>query len=101
MVQEDVEYALNSLERKIKLLQAAYRKQEDELHDLRKDNASLKRQIESKNDELDAYKNKLKISSIVDGILSEGTDTTELKSKLDQYISELDECIDALSDFEH
>ncbi|WP_137089512.1 hypothetical protein [Mangrovivirga cuniculi] len=100
MVQEDVEYALNSLERKIKLLQAAYNKQEDELHDLRKDNASLKRQIESKNDELDAYKNKLKISSIVDGILSEGTDTTELKSKLDQYISELDKCIETLSDFE-
>ncbi|NMM49573.1 hypothetical protein [Marinigracilibium pacificum] len=100
MVQEDVEYALNSLERKIKLLQTAYRKQEDELHSLRNENSSLKRQIESKNDELDAYKNKLKISSIVDGILSEGTDTTELKSKLDQYISELDKCIEALSDFE-
>lgn len=84
---------INTLERKIKLLLSEHTKLKQDLSLYRTENEELKEKLSEKENALSNFQNKLKISKIVDNMVGEGEETTELKVILDNYIKEIDKCI--------
>ena len=57
----------------------------------------LKSVIKAKDDQIDNFQNKIKISTIVDRISVEEGEAKEVKDKINDYIKEIDRCINQLS----
>ena len=96
MSQDRLKSQLSSLERKLKLLVTAYSGATDEIQQLRSENADLKSTIKSKEEKLDDFQNQIKIGKIVNSI-EVGGDSSELKGRIDEYIREIDKCIEHLT----
>ncbi len=88
---------LGSLERKIGLLLTEHQKLKTQIAQLNAENESLKAEMKAKEEQIDGFQNKIKISKIVNSIDTEGRDTSELKRKIDVYIKEIDKCIAHIS----
>jgi chromosome segregation ATPase len=88
---------LQSLERKIRMLMAQHAKEQKGNDDLRNKNEELKKLLESKEQQIQDFQNKIKISTIVDSISVGESEATEVKIKIDDYIKEIDNCINQLS----
>lgn len=88
---------LQSLERKIRLLMTQYTQEKKQNEDLKNQNKELKSLLNSKEQQILDFQNKIKISTIVDSISVGDTEATEVKSKIDDYIKEIDKCINQLS----
>lgn len=88
---------LQSLERKIRMLMAQYSQEQKSNHDLRNKNEELKNLLNSKEQQIQDFQNKIKISTIVDSISVGDSEATEVKIKIDDYIKEIDNCINQLS----
>ncbi|BDD05935.1 hypothetical protein [Aureibacter tunicatorum] len=88
---------LNSLERKLKVLLNEHSTLRQEVEMLSKENEELKSVIKRKDEDVQSYQNKLNISTIVNSIEVENTDTSELRALLNSYIEEIDKCIAYLS----
>ncbi len=65
--------------------------------DLKTQNAELKGLLRSKEEQISDFQNKIKISTIVDSISVGESEATEVKDKIDDYIKEIDKCINQLS----
>ncbi|MFT4738049.1 MAG: hypothetical protein ACI8QD_000292 [Cyclobacteriaceae bacterium] len=89
---------ISTLERKVKLLLSEHGKMRQDVSNYRAENQELKSIIAHKESEFDSFQNKFKISKLVDSMVAGGEDPNELKSVLDQYISEIDKCITHLSE---
>ena len=96
MSQDRLKVQLSSLERKLKLLITAYGGATDEIQQLRSENADLKNTIKTKEEKLLDFQNQIKIGKIVDSI-EVGGDSSELKGRIDEYIREIDKCIEHLT----
>lgn len=88
---------LQSLERKIRLLMTQYTQEKKQNEDLKNQNMELKSLLNSKEQQILDFQNKIKISTIADSISVGETESTEVKSKIDDYIKEIDKCINQLS----
>jgi hypothetical protein len=88
---------LQSLERKIRMLMTQHAKELKGNDDLRNKNEELKKLLESKEQQIQDFQNKIKISTIVDSISVGESEATEVKIKIDDYIKEIDNCINQLS----
>jgi chromosome segregation ATPase len=67
--------------------------------DLRKELAELETVIKSKDEEIEALQNKIKILKLAQNISGEETgEKTEIKRKINEYIREIDRCIAMLND---
>jgi hypothetical protein len=88
---------LQSLERKIRMLMTQHAKELKGNDDLRNKNEELKKLLESKEQQIQDFQNKIKISTIVDSISVGESEATEVKIKIDDYIKEIDNCITQLS----
>ena len=84
---------LVSLERKIKLLLNEHSLLKDEITLLKQENETLKVELNSKDEKLDDFQNKIKISKIVGSMVTDGDDTSDLKEIINEYIKEIDKCI--------
>ena len=84
---------LISLERKIKLLLNEHALLKEEIEQLKSENRELKLDMSSKNEKLDDFQNKIKISKIVGSMVADGEDTSDLKEIINDYIKEIDKCI--------
>lgn len=84
---------LISLERKIKLLLNEHALLKEEIAQLKNENRELKLDMSSKNEKLDDFQNKIKISKIVGSMVADGEDTSDLKNIINDYIKEIDKCI--------
>lgn len=84
---------LISLERKIKLLLNEHALLKEEIEQLKNENRELKLDMSSKNEKLDDFQNKIKISKIVGSMVADGEDTSDLKNIINDYIKEIDKCI--------
>ena len=84
---------LVSLERKIKLLLNEHQLLKEEIEQLKQENRELRLDMHSKNEKLDDFQNKIKISKIVGSMVADGEDTSDLKEIIDDYIKEIDKCI--------
>ncbi len=86
-----------ALERKIKLLLMEQRALKEEVKTLKENKVDFEELLQRKDKQLLDFQNQYKISKIVGTIDQEGTDTFELKDKIDEYINEIDKCIAHLS----
>ena len=89
---------LVSLERKIKLLLNEHQLLKEEIESLKQENRELRHDMDSKNEKLDDFQNKIKISKIVGSMVANGEDTSDLKEIINDYIKEIDKCIAHLGD---
>jgi regulator of replication initiation timing len=99
-MEEHLHSELNSLERKLKILLRDYFSLKEENLYLRGENENLKSIIKSRDEQLNNFQNKIKISKIVDVIADEGKvlHNSELKTVINEYIKEIDKCIAHLSE---
>jgi hypothetical protein len=88
---------LQALERKIRLLLANHTSLKKDIEVLKAENQQLKSLINIKEDQLDRFQNKIKISTIVDRISVGEGEVKEVKDKINDYIKEIDRCINQLS----
>ncbi|MEM1406528.1 MAG: hypothetical protein AAGG59_07125 [Bacteroidota bacterium] len=88
---------LGTLERKLNLLLNEFSSVRKERAQLSAENEELRALIKSRDEQISGFQNKIKISKIVEGIDTEGEDSSELKKKIDVYIKEIDRCIAHLS----
>ena len=88
---------LQTLERKIRLLITQYTQEKKNSEDLKYQNQELKELLTAKEQQISDFQNKIKISTIVDSISVGETEATEVKNKIDDYIKEIDKCINQLS----
>ena len=88
---------LQTLERKIRLLMNQYSQEKKSNEDLQIENSELKNLITSKEQQIHDFQNKIKISTSVDSISVGDSEAAEVKNKIDDYIKEIDKCINQLS----
>lgn len=88
---------LQTLERKIRLLITQYSQEKKNAEDLKIQNQELKDLLTAKDQQISDFQNKIKISTIVDSISVGESEATEVKNKIDDYIKEIDKCINQLS----
>ncbi len=97
MPQKNLSSELSMLERRLMLLLDHYRQLKAELELVKKENQELKSSIKIKDNHLNDFQNKIKISKIVDSMHGEGENVPELRNMIDEYIKEIDKCILHLS----
>lgn len=99
-MKENLHSELNSLERKLKILLRDYLALKEENKILKTENESLKSVIKLKDEQLNNFQNKIKISKIVDVMAEDGEsrNSSELKTIINEYIKEIDKCIAHLSE---
>ena len=97
MLDKDLRTELISLERKILMLVNETKKAKEEIAYLRHQNLELKDELKKKRDQIGSFQNTAKISKIVDSMVENEDDTTELKQVINDYIKEIDKCIAHLS----
>ncbi|MDN3205527.1 hypothetical protein [Algoriphagus sediminis] len=86
---------LEKLATKIKGRMAELKSENEELKKL---NSDLEGQLQAKEQEIEHFKNKIKISNIVDNRRMNSDDSTEMKDLIDNYIKEIDHLITHLSE---
>jgi len=89
---------LSSLERKLVLLLSNHQKQKQEIEVLTHEVKGLRRQLSEKDVQLSNFQNQDKISKIVNGMVANESNPTELGEVLDEYIKEVEKCIAHLSE---
>jgi regulator of replication initiation timing len=97
MSQEVVINEITALERKLSVLVKEYHSLKENLLLLQDENQQLKQVIDQKQQQVDQFQNKAKISKLVNTIGANENEAADLKRKLDEYIKELDKCIAHLS----
>ena len=97
MQQELVIAELSTLERKLSLLIKEHHSLKDTIRIIQNENTELKTTLAKKQELINGFNNKAKISKLVNTIGADKSDTAELKGKLDEYIMEIDKCISHLS----
>lgn len=88
---------LQSLERKIRLLLNEFNSLKKEHESLHQENQDLRSLLSSKDKQLHDFQNKINISTIVDSIETGESEVSEVKEKLNEYIKEIDKCIQYLN----
>jgi hypothetical protein len=88
---------LQALERKIRLLLSQHLGVKKQLENLQHENLELRALIGQKERQMEDFKNKIKISTIVDSISVEDEEASEVRNKIDEYIKEIDRCIHQLA----
>lgn len=74
-----------------------YEQVRGEVQQLKEEKEALEKTIDRQNDEIKSFQNQEKISKIATSVKVEGENTTELKSQINEYIKEIDQCIALLS----
>lgn len=82
-----------NLERKVKILLSEHVNLKEEIDSVRKENKNLRFELKQNESRLSNFQNQSKISRIVESMVVEGNNTTELKEAIDDYIKEIDKCI--------
>ncbi len=88
---------LQALERKIRLLLSQYKALLSTNEALKNENLELKYIIQAKDNQINDFHNRIKISTIVDRITVGEKEVKEVKNKIDEHIKEIDKCINELS----
>lgn len=100
MTQDKLSTELQSLERKILLLVKEHKSLKEESQFLKNENRQLKSVLHEKEEQINSFKNQIKITKIVNSIAvdKDQESAAELKLKINDYIKEIDKCIAHLSE---
>ncbi|MDZ4714452.1 MAG: hypothetical protein SH819_03195 [Cytophagales bacterium] len=97
MEQEFLKTSLNGLERKMVVLLNDHKGLKQEVTTLKSENSELKQFLRQRDDQLEGFRNQIKITKIVDNIHPEDGSVSDLRKTVDDYIREIDKCIAHLS----
>ncbi len=97
MEQDVLKSSLNGLERKMVVLINDHKSLKQEVNGLKTENSDLKLSLRQREDQLNGFRNQIKITKIVDNIHPEDGSVSELRKTVDDYIREIDKCIAHLS----
>lgn len=97
MEQEFLKTSLNGLERKMVVLLNDHKSLKQEVTSLKSENSELKQYLRQRDDQLEGFRNQIKITKIVDNIHPEDGSVSDLRKTVDDYIREIDKCIAHLS----
>lgn len=97
MNQEHLKSSLQALERKINILLANHKSLKAQVIDLERKNGDLKKDLIVRDQQINDFQNRIKIDKIVDTVGTDREYTAGLKTKLGEYIKEIDRCIVQLS----
>jgi chromosome segregation ATPase len=97
MATERLKAELQSLERKLILLINEHKNLKEQNQHLKAQNNALHDELNSRNEQVQNFQNQIKISKIAGSVGADRRDASELKSKIDEYIIEIDRCITHLS----
>ncbi|HMQ00756.1 MAG TPA: hypothetical protein PKC24_13330 [Cyclobacteriaceae bacterium] len=97
MDQELLKTNLSGLERKLMMLINEHKNLKESLKNTQLENQALRQELSQREEQINGFKNQFKIAKLVDNIDPEGGHNPELKSKIDEYIKEIDKCIAHLS----
>ena len=97
MENNELQPYLNSLESKISLLLERYVEMKQELLELQEENQQLRGKIQSQEQTLKDFQYQEEISKIVNSVMIESGDPKVLRERIDQYIKEIDVCINFFS----
>lgn len=97
MEQDLLKTNLNGLERKLVVLINEHKNLKAEVNALKTANTELKQSLRQRDEQLDGFRNQIKITKIVDNIQPEDGSASELRKTVDDYIREIDKCIAHLS----
>ena len=84
---------IHKLQNQVKQLVGRYSELKSELKNVKAENKNLKTQVKKQNESLDNFQYQAKISKIVENLTDGNEGTEALKSKIDDYIKEIDNCI--------
>lgn len=96
-MEEVLKNQFTALERKITVLVNEHKRLREEIHRLKTENQELRQLLQSREEQLEHFRNQAKIAKLVDNFRSEDGSASELKKKVDDYIREIDKCIAYLS----
>ena len=88
---------ISGIEIKLNNLLSSYKKVKSINSNLKEENATLLSNIEQKNIEINALKDKIKIISISKSVDVSKGDIRQTKLKINEYIREIDKCIAQLN----
>jgi len=88
---------LQALERKVRLLLNDNHSLKNERERLQREILDIKSVLTSKEKQLHDFQNKINISTIADSITTGESEISEVKEKLNEYIKEIDRCIQYLN----
>ncbi len=88
---------IQNLEKKVRLLINQHLQEKKKNDDLKNQIGELKSLLAARDQQIMDFQNKIKISTIVDRISVGESEATEVKNKIDDYIKEIDKCINQLS----
>ena len=88
---------ISGIEIKLNNLLSSYKKVKSINSDLKEDNANLLLEIEQKNIEINALRDKIKIISISKSVDASKGEIKQTKLKINEYIREIDKCIAQLN----
>ena len=88
---------ISSIEIKLNNLLSSYNKVKSINSNLKKENSNLLLDIEQKNIEINALKDKIKFISISKSVDASKGDIRQTKLKINEYIREIDKCIAQLN----
>ena len=97
MEQEFLKTSLNGLERKMVVLLNDHKSLKHEVTTLKSENSELKQFLRQRDDQLEGFRNQIKITKIVDNIHPEDGSVSDLRKTVDDYIREIDKSIAYLS----
>ena len=88
---------ISNIEIKLNNLLSSYNKLKEVNESLNAENTNFISEIETKNKEIDALKDKIKIMSISKSVDASKGDIRQTKLKINEYIREIDKCIAQLN----
>lgn len=88
---------LQMLERKVRLLLSQYLQLKKAHENLKRENTDLQATLVEKDRLIGEFQNRIKISTIVDHLIVGEKETREVKKQIDEFIREIDRCIDQLT----
>ena len=89
----DLQERLNITEEKVKKLLKTISDQRNQIAHLEKENAQIKVRLEEKKQQADSFQKTTEIAKIANYLADDGSNPSELKEKLDEYIKGIDQCI--------
>ncbi len=93
MTESALKTSLSKTEKRIARLLTKYSQMQATLKSLKEENEQLKNIINQQNQTINDFQYKTKISKIVESLAGGTDDVMELRTKIDEYIKELDNCI--------
>ena len=96
MEKESLLIELLSLERRIKILLLEFKSAKNEAEGLKNENQRLKILLEEKEHHVESFQSQINMSTIGKYLVTSESEPTKLKVKIDEYIAEIDRCIDHL-----